>query len=65
MFQTFPDFIKCLENRGELLRIKEPVNPFLEVNRLARESLEKNGVMQKRRACCLSILICGLKWGLI
>lgn len=44
MFNSLADFVKVLENQNELIRIKEYVNPHLEITEIVdRESKKKGG----------------------
>ncbi len=43
MFHSLRDFIKHLESKGQLVRVKKTVSRYLEVNQVAKASIDKNG----------------------
>jgi len=43
MHKSLRDFMATLESRGELKRVPEPVDPYLETTRLAKQSIEVGG----------------------
>ena len=42
-FDTLQDFVTLLEQKGELIRIKEPVSTNLEMTEIGRRMVEKGG----------------------
>jgi len=42
-FSSLTDFIKSLEKKGDLVRVKEPVSTNLEMTEIQRRTIEKNG----------------------
>ena len=42
-YRDYQDFLKFLESKNELVRIKEPVSPYLEITEITDRVVKKGG----------------------